>query len=136
MAKEETLGALIDELDKARETHRALSAEANEAKADYNALEEKIKSKLMESNIDKAAGRRASVTPTCSVVGTIKDYDTMVKFIKRTGYFHLLNRAVNNASFRELYEQAVTKGQSAEKFIAQTGLAPFERITLNHSSLK
>jgi hypothetical protein len=136
MAKEPTLGDLIDKLDKTRETYRALKAKADEVNKQYKELEDEIKGKLINAGIERAAGKRASVTLKSSVVGNITDYDTLCTYIKKTGYFHLLNRAVNVASFRELYEQALAKGQSEQRFIELTGLAPFKKIALNHDSLK
>ena len=148
--KEPTLGELIDRLDKLREDYRAVDEKAKVVKAQYDALEEVIQAKLLEGGMDKATGKRATVSLKRSLVGSIKDWETLTAYVKKTGYFHLFNRSVGAPAFRELYEQhmkTVKPGKTEEvtlerrkvaeeKFVQLTGIAPFTKIALNHSTLK
>jgi hypothetical protein len=133
---EKPLGALIDALEKTRRQQRDLNEKLKKVKDGYNELEQAIIARMTESGIDKAAGKTASVTVKRAVLGSIGNYDTLCKYIKRTGQFHLLNRALNSASFRELYERELDKGSSAEKLYERTGLSAYIKTTLNHSSMK
>ena len=149
-AKEPTLGELIDQLDKLREDYRAIDEKAKVVKAKYDDLEAVIMEKLLTEKMDKATGKRATVSLKRSLVGSIKDWDTLTSYVKKTGYFHLFNRSVGAPAFRELYEQhmkSVKPGkteeiteqrrkQAEEKFVQLTGVAPFMKIAMNHSSLK
>lgn len=149
-SKEPTLGELIDQLDQLREEYRAVDEKAKTIKAKYDTLEEVIQAKLIEGKMDKATGKRATVSLKRSLVGSIKDWETLTAYVKKTGYFHLFNRSVGAPAFRELYEQhmkAVKPGKTEEvtlerrkvaeeKFVQLTGVAPFMKVALNHSSLK
>lgn len=150
MAKPTTIGQLIDQLERIRIKYRAQSEIANRLKAEYDDLEQIIEARLFEEGMDKATGKTATVSIKRSIVGTIKDWDALTAFVKKTGYFHLFNHSVGAPAFRELYEQEMAKvkpgkteeitaerRQAAEqKFTAHTGLAPFTKIGLNHSSIK
>lgn len=149
-AKEPELGELIDQLDMLREKYRALEEKVKPVKAEYDELEAKILSKLLESKIEGSRGKRASVNIGRSIVGSIVDWETLTAYVKKTGYYHLFNRSVGSASFRELYEQTMTKvvpgktdeitakrrQEAEDKFIKLTGLKPFEKISLKHNTLK
>ena len=124
-AKPRTLGALIDALDDAREVKRALAVQTKEAEATYNELAAEIIAKMDAEDTRKGEGKKAGASITEVVVGQIDDYDTFTKYIKRTGYFHLLERRVSAVAFRELFEQ---KG-------AVPGLVPFTKRNLNLRSL-
>jgi hypothetical protein len=146
MAKPARLGELIDKLDALREKYRDAEAKAKTIKTAYDELAEEIKSRLGQENMDKATGKRATVSLKNSIVATITDWDVLTRFIKKKGYYHLFNRSVNTAAFRELYEMEVLSKTEPlnedkyekleEKFTQATGLRPFTKITLNHSSLK
>lgn len=149
-AKEPTLGELIDQLDKLREDYRAIEEKAKVVKAKYDDLEAVIMEKLLTEKMDKATGKRATVSLKRSLVGSIKDWDALTAYVKKTGHFHLFNRSVGAPAFRELYEQhmkSVKPGKTEEitaerrkvaeeKFVQLTGVAPFMKIAMNHSSLK
>ena len=148
--KEPTIGEMIDQLDKHREEYRLIEEKAKAVKVKYDELEDVIQAKLIEEKMDKASGKRATVSLKRSLVGSIKDWDALTGYVKKTGYFHLFNRSVGAPAFRELYEQhmkSVKPGktdevteqrrkQAEEKFVQLTGVAPFTKISLNHSTLK
>lgn len=148
--KEPTIGEMIDQLDKHREEYRLIEEKAKAIKAKYDELEDVIQAKLLEEKMDKASGKRATVSLKRSLVGSIKDWDALTGYVKKTGHFHLFNRSVGAPAFRELYEQHMKtvkpgktdeiteqrRKQAEEKFVQLTGVAPFTKISLNHSTLK
>ena len=147
---EPTLNDLIDQLEAARIKRRPLDEAAKKAKMEYDLIEEQIKEILLRDNLEGSKTKLASVSLSRNVVGTIKNWDQLNAFVKKTGYFHLFNRSVGAPAFRELYEQEMAKvkpgkteeiteqrrKEAEEKFVAMTGLAPFLKITVNHSSIK
>ena len=149
-AKQPTLGELIDQLDKLREQYRLIEEKAKPVKAEYDALEKEILEKLLAEQMDKGTGKRATVSVKRSIVGSIKDWDALTTFVQKTGNFQLFNRSVGAPAFRELYDREMEKlkpGKTPEitaqrikvieeKFTKLTGVAPFMKVSLNHSSIK
>ena len=57
-----TLGQLIDRLDDTREKKRKLNEEIKKLDAQYGELEEQIKERLAAEGMDKATGKKATVS--------------------------------------------------------------------------
>lgn len=123
--KPRTLGALIDALDDAREVKRNLAAQTKDAETIYNELAAAIIIKMDAEDTRKGEGKKAGASITEVIIGQIDDFDTLTKYIKKTGYFHLFERRISAVAFRELYE---TKG-------VVPGLVPFTKRNLNLRSL-
>ena len=148
--KEPTLGELIDRLDKLRKEYRAIEEKAKPIKEQYSELETAIQKRLLEEGTEKATGRLATVSLKRSLVASVKDWDLLTAYVKKTGNFQLFSRSIPATSFRELYERELAKvkpGKTPEitaarvkevevKFTQTTGLTPFMKISLNHDSLK
>ena len=124
-ARTTPLGTLIDQINGVREKKRQLSDKLSELDKEYKELEEQIKQRLEVEGMDKATGKKATVSLSKVVVANIVDYDALCKYIKRTGYFHLLQRRVSDPAFREL---------AASKPVP--GLEAFTKINLNLRSIK
>lgn len=124
--KVEPLGKLIDKLDALRDKKREAAEAAKVADAAYEALSQTLLERLQTEGMDKATGKKATISVSKSVVANIVDFDALTKFVKRTGYFHLFQRRISDPAFRELLE---SKG-------VVPGLEPFTKVKLNHSSLK
>ena len=120
-----TLGQLIDRLDDTREKKRKLNEEIKKLDAQYGELEEQIKERLAAEGMDKATGKKATVSLSEEVVANVKDWDALCAYVKKTGYFHLFQRRVSNPAFREL---------AAKKPVP--GLEPFTKINLRLTHLK
>lgn len=119
------LGACIDKLNQLREKKRVLEAQVKEIEDQYNALAEQVMERLDADGMDKATGKQASVSISKSLVGNVVDWDKVHAYIKKTGYFHLLQKRLNDASAREIFE-------SGKKI---PGCDPFEKKRLNLRSL-
>lgn len=137
MSKQQPLGTLIDQLDAIREKKRALNEKLKEVEVEYSEKENEIRARLAEQGIDKCSGKKATVSLSEVVVGTVTDWDKAYAYIKKTGHFHLLQRRVSDPAFRELF---VLEQQKRKKAVAANevipGFEPFTKINLNLRSLK
>lgn len=116
------LGSLIDKLNEVREERRQIALRDKELSAEYSGLEELVRTRLAAEGVDKASGKKASVSITRSTVATIKDWDALCKWVKRTGHFQLFQRRISDPAFRELLDL---------KKAVIPGLEAFEKETLN-----
>lgn len=123
------LGKLIDKLNDVREKRRKLAEQDKALAAEYAELEETVKQRLAAEGMDKATGKKATVSTSSVTVANVKDWDAFHAFIKKSGHFHLLQRRVSDPAFRELLEQ---KG---EKALQKVGVEPFTKVNLNLRAL-
>lgn len=123
-------GALIDKLAKARLAKAANAAIAKKLDAEYKAIEVQIVETLEAQGITGAKGKLGTVSITESVVPDVEDWDKLYALIKKKGWFHLLNRAPNAASFREVFER------EGEGFLLKHGVKAFNKKTLSLTAAK
>lgn len=122
----ESIGSMIDNLDKIRDKKRGLDEQVKNLEAQYRELTEKILDRMASENMPKASGRRATVSRSETIVGQLEDWEALTKYISRTKNFQLFERRISAAAFRELFEK---KGEVP-------GVKPFTKVTLKHTSLK
>jgi len=122
----ESIGSMIDNLDKIRDKKRGLDEQVKDLEAQYRELTEKILDRMASENMPKASGRRATVSRSETIVGQLEDWEALTKYISRTKNFQLFERRISAAAFRELFEK---KGEVP-------GVKPFTKVTLKHTSLK
>lgn len=126
--KPPAMGPLIDKMWAEREAIRKLEAEVAERKKVLDELEVKLMDAMGANGLDKATGRAASVSLTKTVVADVQGdegWKAFHAYIKKTGYFHLLQRRVSDAAYRELLEQ----GKKVP------GVQPFNKVRLNLRTL-
>ena len=102
--KSRTMGALIDAMFELREKKRALDTQVKELEAQYIALEDELLVKLDAEGTDKAAGKKATVSVTSSVVGNVTDWEKFGAFVIKNKYLHLFQRRLSDPAVRELFE--------------------------------
>lgn len=121
-AKKVSIGTRIDGLNTLREQKRVLETQVKMIEEKYKAEEEELILQMEAEGVDKSTGKTASAGISTNIVANIVDWDALTKYIKKTGYFHLLQHRVSDPAARELFE---TKG-------AVPGLEPFtkKRLTL------
>lgn len=124
--KQPAVGALIDKLDLLRDKKRKAAEALAVVEAEYNELSTTLIERLQQEGMPKASGKKATVSISNTVVANVDDWDSFTAYVKKTGYFHLIQRRVSDPAYRELLEK---KG-------AVPGLKPFTKVKLNHSSLK
>lgn len=124
--KIEAIGPMIDRLEKIRNRKRLIDAQVKDLDEQYKALQAELIDRLDKEGMDKASGKFATVSRKESVVGQLVDWDLLTKYISRSKNFQLFERRISAAAFREIYDK---KG-------SVPGLAPFTKVSLNHTSLK
>lgn len=124
------LGKLIDKLNDAREAKRKHAEQEKVLSANYTEIEAQILARLGAEGMNKATGTKATASISQVVVANVEDWDKFHAFVKKTGFFHLLQRRVSDPSFRELLEM---KGAAA---MAKAGVVPFVKTNLNLTALK
>lgn len=115
------IGPAIDELFELRVQKQELEQKIKLIEADYNDIEEALLAKLKAEGTDKGAGKRASVSVSTTVVGNLADADKFFAYVKKTGYFHLLQRRLSDPAIRELM---ASKGSIP-------GVTAFDKVRLN-----
>lgn len=130
--KPASVGTLIDKLWALREEKKELEAKAAALSKQMEPLEEQLFEKMDAEGVDKATGRKASVSFTFNVsanVGVEGDTEAgwklLYAYIKKTGYWHLLQRRVTDTAYRELLE-------SGKKV---PGVQPFTKKRINLRTL-
>jgi len=114
-----SVGTMIDQLWAMREQKKSLETEASEVAEKMHAIEESLLSRMDSEGVDKASGKKASVSFTHSIVANIsgdENWDKFYAYIKKTGYFHLLQRRVSDPAYRELLDSG-KKVPGAEPFV-------------------
>lgn len=122
------LGTLIDKLAGLREKKRKLAEQEKLIDAEFAELEETLKQRLLGEGMDKATGKKATISIKEEVVANIVDWEALTAYVKKTGHFHLFQRRVSNPAFRELAALNKSKGVP--------GLQPFTKLNLNLTALK
>lgn len=120
-----SLGAQIDTLHAIREKKRSLESQLAELDAEYKQIEEETLELLSKQSLDKASGKLATVSVSSSTVANVEDWDQFNAYVRKTGYFHLFQRRVTDAAYRELLEQGVKV----------PGVSPFIKRRLNLRSV-
>lgn len=125
LTEDGTLGSRIDSLSELREQKRKLEEELKVVEDSYTKLADELMETLDKQGMAKATGKTATVSVSSSVVGQIEDDVAFFAYVKKTGYFHLFQRRLSDASVREILEQ---KGSIP-------GIKPFTKKRLNLRTL-
>jgi hypothetical protein len=120
-----SIGSRIDALNELRENKRKLEEQIKVIEGSYHTLEEALMEDLKTQGMDKATGKKATVSISSTVVGTISDDKAFFAYVKKTGFFHLLQRRLSDPAVRELLE---SKGSIP-------GVEPFVKKRLNLRAL-
>lgn len=120
-----TLGTLADRIWASREEKRRLEAEVKVVGEKIAELEEELMTRMGSENTDKAAGTKASVSITTTVVADVQDWDSFWPYIAKNKLFHLVQRRVSDPAYRELLDM----GKKVP------GVQPFSKRKLNVRSI-
>jgi len=119
-----TVGSRIDALYDLKQKKREASAVVDEIEEQIKLAELALIEVLDKEGMDKATGKKATVSISEAVVPQVDGpagWDAFYAYIKKTGYFHLLERRPSVTGCRELFE---TKGKIP-------GVMPFLKRGLN-----
>lgn len=125
VSKPQTLGALIDQLDDAREVKRKIAVQADAAQEVYKDLEKLIFAKLDSEDSRTGEGKKAGASISITIVAEVEDPTILHKWISRTHNYQLYSNTLSAPAYRELLEM---KG-------AVPGVKPKEVRRLNLRSL-
>ena len=96
------IGEKIDDLFDTRERYYAAKRNMDEIHAELKEKEEKIMETMADNGLDKASGTKATVSLSETTIAHVQDWDKVYNFILRNKTFHLLQKRVTDAAYREL----------------------------------
>lgn len=114
-----TVGAIIDQMWAAREEKRRLEEQVKEVEVKIKQIEGDLTERMKAEGLEKATGSKATASfgkPT--VCGNVTDWDTLWPYIAKNKYFHMVQRRINDAAYRELLEMG-KKVPGVEAFTKQ-----------------
>lgn len=123
-----SVGTMIDRMWELREQKKKLDDEAKDISAKMTELEEQLSAKMEADGVTKATGKSASVSfsfTTAAQVQGDEGWALLYGYIKRTGYWHLLQRRVTDTAYKELLD--------AGKKVP--GVEPFSKKRINLRTL-
>jgi hypothetical protein len=97
----ETVGSLIDGLFDLREERRELAATDRILKTRYESLETRLMAALDGQEMTQARGGKATATVCEDDYATVVDWDRLYQYVAQNQAFHLLQRRINNAPWKE-----------------------------------
>lgn len=120
-----TLGQAADKMWLLKDDKKALDAQVKKVEAEIKELETVIFGLLDAQDTRKAEGKKASVSITESVVGTVEDWEAFWPYITKNKYFHLVQKRASDPGLRELWDMGKTV----------PGVQPFTKRTLSVRTL-
>ena len=115
-----TLGLCADRLYTVRQTRLKENQAIEAFKSEESQLKEHIINELPKSQMSGVAGKLARVSVETKQVPTVEDWDKLYDYIKKSGNFQLLNRALNVAAAIEILEETKKKIPGVAMFGAVT----------------
>jgi Siphovirus Gp157 len=100
-----SLGKTADKLFDLREKKRVLESSIKEIEGQMTDLQTTLMESMESSGLEKLTASKATVSITKSIAANVEDWESFHAFIKKTGYFHLLQRRVSDPAYRELLDQ-------------------------------
>lgn len=117
----QTLGSMIDELYERRTEIKELNERLKELKIEIEELERLILEGLQAQGLRMSRGTKATVSITENTYARVDDWDAVREYVRTHDAFHLFERRIANAAWRELYE-------SGEQV---PGITPYEERSLS-----
>ena len=105
--EEYTIGEIIIALNEVREERRAIAKRDKELIADWAKWELRMFLSADEQGMKQFASDVATATITVEVVPTVDDWELVYKYIQENEAWHLLQKRVSTASYRELQDAGI-----------------------------
>jgi hypothetical protein len=102
-----SIGELIDQHFALVERKRTAQRGIDELSKEMETLQLAIIEEMKKSGLTAARGKSGMATKSVKVVPQIEDYDALIKHIKKTGDFDLLQRRVSVTAVKERWEQEI-----------------------------
>lgn len=120
-------GADVDKLFSLKGKYADRQKVADAAKAEYDAFEAELIARMTHHKLDKAGGRRATVSLAVQYYPSVTDWDAIWNVVrKEKTYPALLQRRISDALWREMYKD--------RKLLA--GTEAFQKIKLSLTAVK
>ena len=116
-----TLGGLATYRDQLREEKRDLEARVKELDEALRGNETDIIAILDEQGVTKSGVGPFSMSISEQTVGNVTDWDGVYKYVRENDAFHLIQRRLANAAYKEMLDLGETL----------TGVEPFIKRSLN-----
>lgn len=115
------VGSMSEKLFSLRDKKRELEEQIKALDEESGLLQEQLMERMAKENLSKVTCKSGTASVTVGIVADVLDWDAFHAYIAKTKQFHLLQRRVSDASWRELFEK---KG-------AVPGTQPFNKKRLN-----
>lgn len=115
------LDVLAAKRDELREIKRDLEAQLSDIKSQLDDNESEVIQMLDELGVNKFSVGKMSFSISETLVGNVQDWDQVHEFIRENNAFHLLQRRLSNAAYKELMDLGEAPG----------GIEPFTKRSLN-----
>jgi hypothetical protein len=113
------IGDVADMLYDTRQTRLDLGRKVSEYQSQETQLKNYIIDNLPKSSQTGASGKVANVKVVQDTVFQAEDWDKLYEWIKKTGNFQVLNRALNQTSINDIYENSDKKFKGIPGIIQQ-----------------
>ncbi len=95
-------GTLIDKVIDLRAKRLALEKSVDKLKSEEASIKDKIVSGLLKQGLERATGKKGTLSYKTVAVGHVNDWDAFYKYVKRTNSFELLERRIAQSVLREV----------------------------------
>lgn len=135
------VGPLIDKLWQLREEKKRYEEAAADVSKQMSEIEEQLTEKMEADGLDKATGKKASLSFSYSVIADVQGDEGWAKFyefIAKKKYFHLLHRRVSDAAYKEVLASINGAGADFDVKTAKKqvpGVMPFLKRKVNLRTL-
>jgi len=99
-----SLGACADRLLKLREEKSLIQRQLDTLDEERRTIENHLIENLPKSNAEGIMGKTAKAVVTSKVVASVKDWDKFYKYLLKSKDFSLMQRRVNDKSWRDQVE--------------------------------
>ena len=100
----EKLGDMIDDLHRLRAERKDLKTQDDALRTEYKETEELVMNELNRTGLEGAKGDLASVSLSETEVPAVKDWNKLLRFIKKEGALHLFERRIAKGAWVGLVE--------------------------------
>jgi len=102
---EETLGTLIDDLDRIRDAKRAVQKKLDAISAKESEYKERILAVAGEQGLSKATGSTATMSISRSISPVANDWEKVNRFVLRHKRLDLFQKRLSPVVYRDLLEE-------------------------------
>ena len=99
------IGKTIDKVFALRKKKTDLEAALKDVEGQIADLNSEVMETLGAAGLEKTSTKQGTVSISVSIDAQVEDWDTLLAYIYKNKYGHLLQRRVSNPAWRELIEQ-------------------------------